>query len=267
MNFYVVIPARYASSRLPGKPLKDIAGKPMIQHVYESAVCSAAARVIVATDDERVASAVKAFGGEVCMTSPQHSSGTDRLQEVAQLLQFTDEDIVVNVQGDEPLIPPEVIDQVAENLARSPQASVATLSEPIASWQDFFDPNLVKVVTDHASLALYFSRAPMPWARDELSQIAGAHEVQKLASDKLPEKLNAQRHIGIYAYRVALLNRFVTWPAAPLEEIEKLEQLRVLYQGEAIHVAEAVCEVPGGIDTPADLERINLLLARTESKT
>ncbi len=250
MSFYVVIPARYASSRLPAKPLKDIAGKPMIQHVYQRAQLSEAAQVIIATDDARIEAAVKAFGGRVCMTSAEHQSGTDRLQEVAEKLGLAPDDIVVNVQGDEPLIPPQVINQVAENLAAAKQASVSTLSEPIQSADDFLDPNVVKVVSDEQGFALYFSRAPIPWPRDQFARDKG----------QLPNNFPAQRHIGIYGYRVALLNRFVTWDMAPLESIECLEQLRVMWKGESIHVAEAVVPVPGGVDTEADLERVRQLI-------
>lgn len=251
MSFYIVIPARYASSRLPAKPLADIAGKTMIQRVYEQASKSAAIKVIVATDDSRIFDAVKAFGGEVCMTSAEHLSGTDRLQEVASHYGFADEDIVVNVQGDEPLIPPQVIDQVANNLAQNKTASVSTLSEPITSIEDFQNPNVVKVVADEQGVALYFSRAPIPWPRDAFAK--GANE--------LAEDFPARRHIGIYAYRVALLNRFVTWPAASLELLESLEQLRVLARGERIHVENACADVPGGVDTPHDLERIRAHMA------
>ena len=251
MSFYVVIPARYASTRLPAKPLKEIAGKPMIQHVYDRACESAAREVIIATDDVRIEAAVKAFGARVCMTSPAHNSGTDRLQEVTQQLGLRDDDIVVNVQGDEPLIPPAVINQVAANLANSPNASVATLSEPIHSLEDFRSSNIVKVVADKTGRALYFSRASIPWPRDHFAtpDVKG-----------LPDNFPCQRHIGIYAYRVALLNRFVGWPQAPLEQIESLEQLRVLWQGETIHVAEAFAAVPGGVDTEADLQRVKQLL-------
>ncbi len=251
MKFYVVIPARYASTRLPAKPLKMIAGKPMIQHVYERACASAAAEVIVATDDSRIEESVRSFGAKVVMTSAAHNSGTDRLQEVVTLLGLAADDIVVNVQGDEPLIPAEVINQVAENLAANNYASVATLSEPIHSLEDFRNPNIVKVVADQGGRALYFSRAPIPWARDHFAQADVA---------SLPENFPAQRHIGIYAYRVALLNRFVTWPQAQLEKIESLEQLRVLAQGEAIHIAEACAQVPGGVDTEADLLRVKAIL-------
>lgn len=251
MSFYVVIPARYASTRLPAKPLKEIAGKPMIQHVYERACESAAAQVIIATDDARIEAVAKSFGARVCMTSAAHNSGTDRLQEVAAQLGLKPEDIVVNVQGDEPLIPPAVIDQVAANLAENMYASVATLSEPIHSLDDFRNPNIVKVVADQLGKALYFSRAPIPWPRDHFA---------KPNTSSLPDNFPAQRHIGIYAYRVALLNRFITWPQAQLEQIESLEQLRVLANGESIHIAEACAAVPGGVDTEADLLRVKAIL-------
>lgn len=251
MSFYVVIPARYASTRLPAKPLKDIAGKPMIQHVYERACQSDAVQVIIATDDARIESVAKSFGARVCMTSAAHNSGTDRLQEVAAQLALAPEDIVVNVQGDEPLIPPAVINQVATNLAANQYASVATLSEPIHSLEDFRNPNIVKAVADRQGRALYFSRSPIPWPRDHFAQA----EV-----NSLPAGFPAQRHIGIYAYRVALLNRFITWPPATLEAIESLEQLRVLANGESIHIAEACAQVPGGVDTEADLLRVKALL-------
>ncbi|WP_024460309.1 3-deoxy-manno-octulosonate cytidylyltransferase [Marinimicrobium sp. LS-A18] len=250
MSFYVVIPARYASSRLPAKPLKDIAGKPMIQHVYERARESAATQVIIATDDERIEHAARAFGATVCMTSPDHQSGTDRLQEVVSQLGLPDDAIVVNVQGDEPLIPPAVINQVAQNLAGDGSASVATLCEPIESVEDFCNPNIVKVVMDAHGRALYFSRAPIPYPRDAFAGEGRA----------LPEDFVARRHIGIYAYRVGLLHRFVTWDQAPLERFESLEQLRVMWQGESIHVAEACRPVPGGVDTELDLDRVRRLL-------
>ena len=255
MSFYVVIPARYASTRLPAKPLKEIAGKPMIQHVYERACESDAAQVIIATDDARIEAAALAFGARVCMTSAAHNSGTDRLQEVVAQLGLGADDIVVNVQGDEPLIPPAVINQVAANLATNNYASVATLSEPIHSLEDFRNPNIVKVVADQQGKALYFSRAPIPWPRDHFAK-ADANSLP----DNFQEKFPAQRHIGIYAYRVALLDRFITWPQAQLEQIESLEQLRVLANGEAIHIAEACAAVPGGVDTEADLLRVKAIL-------
>jgi 3-deoxy-manno-octulosonate cytidylyltransferase (CMP-KDO synthetase) len=251
MNFYVVIPARYASTRLPAKPLKDIAGKPMIQHVYERACQSLAKEVIIATDDARIEVVAKSFGAPVCMTSPTHNSGTDRLQEVVQQLQLSAQDIVVNVQGDEPLIPPEVINQVANNLAANRFANVATLCEAIHRLDDFRNPNIVKVVADKQGRALYFSRAPIPWPRDHFA---------KADVTELPQSSIAKRHIGIYAYKVDLLNRFVTWPQADLEKIESLEQLRVLANGEVIHVADACMQVPGGVDTEDDLQYVRKLL-------
>ncbi len=252
IKYIVVIPARYGSSRLEGKPLLDIAGKSMINRVYEQASKSAADRVLVATDDLRIADAVAAFGGDVVMTSATHSSGTDRLHEVAERLGFAEDTIVVNVQGDEPLIPPQVIDQVARNLADRPQLGVATLCENIATYADFMNPNVVKVVTDTNRLALYFSRAAIPWPRDHF----------KNGLQTLPQACVAQRHIGLYAYRVRTLKQFVGWPMAPLEALEALEQLRFLWHGEAIHVAEAGTPVPGGVDTFDDLHRVTALLRR-----
>lgn len=251
MKFYVVIPARYASTRLPAKPLKMIAGKTMIQHVYERASQSRAVNVVIATDDARIESIVREFGGQVCMTNIAHNSGTDRLQEVAQQLQLGSDDIVVNVQGDEPLIPPQVINQVAENLFKNSFCSMATLSEPIHSLADFRNPNIVKVVSDDQGKALYFSRAAIPWPRDYFAK----PDVAELPAGFIP-----QRHIGIYAYRVSLLNNFVTWPQADLEKIESLEQLRVLANGHAIHIEEACEAVPGGVDTEEDLIRVRGLL-------
>jgi len=252
MKYTVVIPARYASTRLPGKPLRDIAGSTMIQRVYEQAQLSAASRVIVATDDQRIAGVVEGFGGEVAMTSPDHVSGTDRLEEVARQCGLAEDEIVVNVQGDEPLIPPQVIDQVAANLAANADAGVATLSEPIADAQVFVNPNAVKVVSGHDGTALYFSRAPIPWPRDHF-----ADSQSTLPDVTCSTGANSfQRHIGIYAYRVALLHRFVSWPVAPLEALESLEQLRFMWQGIKIHVAPALVDVPGGVDTEADLQAV-----------
>ncbi|GGK68837.1 3-deoxy-manno-octulosonate cytidylyltransferase [Amphritea balenae] len=251
MAFSVVIPARFGSSRFPGKPLADIAGKPMVQHVYERAIQSEAQRVIVATDDQRIADAARGFGAEVCLTSDQHPSGTDRLQEVVHSLGFYADDIVVNVQGDEPLIPPRIINQVAHNLRAVPEASIATLSEPINDLESVLNPNVVKVVADQKGRALYFSRAPIPWPRDQFSDPAGRQV--------MPQGINFQRHIGIYAYRVKLLNDFVGWAPAPVEETECLEQLRAMWNGAQIHVDVADEQPPAGVDTPEDLERIRHL--------
>ncbi|MFA5493359.1 MAG: 3-deoxy-manno-octulosonate cytidylyltransferase [Porticoccaceae bacterium] len=244
--FHIVIPARYASTRLPAKPLRAMCGKPMIQWVYEQASAAGALSVTVATDDARIGDAVTAFDGAVVMTSPRHPSGTDRLEEVARLLDFAGDAILVNVQGDEPLIPPAVIRQVAGNLAANPGAAVATLCEPIQRREDFDNPNIVKVVADQAGHALYFSRAPVPWPRDH----------RLAAAPGLPDDLGAQRHLGIYAYRVRDLRDFVTWPVAPLERLECLEQLRFLWHGRKIHVAPACAPVPGGVDTEDDLARV-----------
>lgn len=254
MSFSVVIPARYASSRFPGKPLADLAGKPMLQHVYERACESEAVRVIIATDDERIANVAQNFGAEVCMTSGDHPSGTDRLQEVVHKLGFYADDIVVNVQGDEPLIPPRIINQVAHNLMALPMAGIATLSEPIETVDALVNPNVVKVVTDHQGMALYFSRAPIPWPRDSF--------MSEVGRSTMPEGFSWQRHIGLYAYRVKLLNDFVRWPPAPLEQTECLEQLRALWNGVGIHVDAADETPPAGVDTPEDLERIRQLLVR-----
>ena len=248
--FTVVIPARYQSTRLPGKPLQMIAGKPMIQHVWEQACKSSAARVVVATDDARIESACQAFGAEVVMTNADHESGTDRLAEVCQVLGLGPDAIVVNVQGDEPLIPPVVIDQVAANLAASREAAMATLAEPIPDVQALFNPNVVKVVTDMHGLALTFSRAPLPWARDEFAN----------DRDALPSHVPYRRHIGIYAYRAGFLQDFVQWGPCWLESTERLEQLRALWHGVRIHVADAVQAPPAGVDTPEDLERVRRLL-------
>ena len=243
MSFVVIIPARYASSRLPGKPLKDIAGMPMIQRVWQQAVKSGASRVVVATDDLRIQSVAEQFGAEVCMTRQDHVSGTDRLQEVASALQLDDSQLVVNVQGDEPMIPPVVINQVANNLADNSAAGVATLCEPIYSVEDFHNPNVVKVVVNAAGLASYFSRAAIPWPRSDVVSVGDS----------------PRRHIGIYAYRVCQLNAFVNWPVAPTEAAESLEQLRFLWNNVSINVADAVADVPGGIDTEEDLKAVTLL--------
>lgn len=252
--FVVVIPARFASTRLPGKPLLDIAGQPMIQRVWARACESAASRVIIATDDQRIADVVQQFGGEVCMTRNSHESGTDRLQEVATQMGFDDDQIIVNVQGDEPLIPPVVINQVAHNLAGSARAGIATLGKRIREYADVFNPNVVKVVVDNTLHALYFSRAPIPWDREAWNSDAAKHE-SSIGGDWM-------RHIGIYAYRVEFLHRFIEWPIGQLERLEKLEQLRALENGVAIHVDESCTEIPVGVDTLEDLERVRALIAK-----
>ena len=254
MSFHVVIPARFASSRLPGKPLIDLGGETMIARVANQALQSSAASVVVATDDERVAQAVAGTGADAVMTGADHPSGSDRVMEVAAKRGWREDEIVVNVQGDEPLIPPAVIDQVA-GLLHVPYSDcgVATLCEPIVRREDVFDPNIVKVVADRSGRALYFSRAPIPWSR---AGFEAGFEKSKAALDDAHWK----RHIGIYAYRVRALREYVAWPPSPLEELEALEQLRLLDHGRHIAIADAVAAVPGGVDTPADAERVRAIL-------
>jgi 3-deoxy-manno-octulosonate cytidylyltransferase (CMP-KDO synthetase) len=246
VRFTVVIPARYQSTRLPGKPLLDIAGKPMIQHVYERARESGADRVIIATDDARVAEAAAGFSAEVCMTLAEHGSGTERLSEVVGKIGLEDGAIVVNLQGDEPLMPPALIHQVAQNLAAHGAASVATLMERIHSAGALFDPHCVKVISDREGYALYFSRAPIPWDRDAFS----------VTTEELPQQAVHYRHIGLYAYRAGFIRQYVSWPVTELEKMESLEQLRVLWHGHKIHVAEAQACAVAGVDTEADLARV-----------
>jgi len=249
MPFHVVIPARYASARLPGKPLLDIGGVPMIQRVVARACASAATEVIVATDDERIAAAVsdpRAPGKRIAvMTDPALPSGTDRVAAVAKSCGWPDDTIVVNVQGDEPFLPPSLIDQVAALLDHDQAAAIATLAASIDSLDDFLDPNVVKVVAASDGAALYFSRAPIPWTRDGAS---AGFTGQRHFGDAL-------RHVGLYAYRVAALRRITAMPPSTYELREKLEQLRALQAG--LRVAVAVCvEPPGpGVDTDADLQR------------
>ena len=246
MSFIVVIPARYESTRLPGKVLADINGKPMIQWVVEKAKLSGASQVIVATDNDEVESVVKSFGGEVCKTRSDHQSGTERLAEVMTIYQFTDDQVIVNVQGDEPFIPPENIAQVADNLAIQNSARMATLAIKITDVEEAFNPNAVKVLCDKNGHALYFSRATIPYDRNRFLNKDAITEIGDFYL----------RHIGIYAYRAGFIKDYVTWPASQLEQIESLEQLRVLWQGEKIHVAVAESTVPvEGVDTPEDLER------------
>lgn len=247
MSFIAIIPARYASTRLPGKPLADIAGKPMVVHVMERALESGASRVIVATDHPEVVTAVEAAGGEVCLTRADHQSGTERLAEVIERYGFADDQIIVNVQGDEPLVPPEIIRQVAENLVAS-RAGMATLAVPIESSEEAFNPNAVKVVMDAQGYALYFSRAAIPWERERFAQ-----SKETIGDCFL-------RHIGIYAYRAGFVRRYVNWAPSQLEQIELLEQLRVLWYGEKIHVAVAKVVPAVGVDTQEDLDRVRAIM-------
>lgn len=244
---HIVIPARYGSSRLPGKPLLDIAGKPMIQRVYEQ-VIGLGHPFVIATDDARIEAAAKQFGADVMLTSANHASGTDRLQEVAEKLDLEADAILVNVQGDEPLIPAAVVTQVANNLVQHADAGISTLCEAITDVATVMNPNAVKVVRDAAGYALYFSRAPIPYARDGYAQQPPA----------LPD-MAVWRHIGIYGYRVGLLHDFVRWGTCPLEATEALEQLRAMWHGVRIHV-DVACETPpAGVDTEVDLDRVRAI--------
>ena len=246
LDFKVVIPARYGSTRLPGKPLLEIAGKPLIRHVCERAWESRAGEVVVATDDQRIADTCRGFGADVAMTRCNHRSGSDRIAEVAVQRGWDAKAILVNLQGDEPSMPPALVDQVAADLAGHPSLGMTTLAFPIRDKRSLFDPHAVKVVRDAEGYALYFSRAPIPWHRNEF--LGG--------SEDLPAGVGFLRHIGLYAYRAAFLERFVSWQPSPLELAESLEQLRVLWHGEAIHVSLAQEEPGPGLDTDADLERV-----------
>ena len=250
--FIVVIPARRASTRLPGKPLADIAGKPMVVHVAARAVASGAKSVVVATDDREIESVVAAHGYQAMLTRADHSSGTDRIAEVAMRLNLADDSIVVNVQGDEPLIPPGLIANAAAALAGSPDCAIATARHAIESRAEMFDPNVVKVVVDSRGHALYFSRAPIPWARDAFANAASPASAAASAAASVA----AFRHIGLYAYRAAFLSAFAKLLPSPLEELEALEQLRALWHGYRIAVFETDTAPPPGVDTPADLERV-----------
>jgi len=249
-RFRVIIPARYGATRLPGKPLRLLAGKPLVQHVFERAVGSGADEVVIATDDDRIREAAEKFGARVCMTSPQHRSGTERLSEVAGRLNYPPDDIVVNVQGDEPLLPPALIRQVAEDLATHAEASIATLCAPLTDPAQLFDPNVVKLVMDHAGYALYFSRAPIPWDREHFGS-------QPARPDGYAGYF---RHVGLYAYTCGFLREYVDRPSCRLEQLESLEQLRALWYGYRIHVARAGVEPVAGVDTEEDLLRVEALL-------
>ena len=252
MSFTVIIPARYASTRLPGKLLEHIEGKPMIQHVWERSMRSGAPQVLVATDDQRIKSACEAFGARAELTAESHRSGTERIAELASRLKFEPEAVIVNVQGDEPLMPPSLISQVAENLEAAGGAQVATLCERISVGASVLDPSVVKVIFDKDGYANYFSRAPIPWDRDGF---AAGRETVDLSKPYY-------RHVGIYAYRAGYLGVYLTMPPSPAERSERLEQLRVLHHGGRIHVAEAR-ERPGpGIDTPGDLEKVRKMMQR-----
>ena len=244
MEFVVIIPARYASSRLPAKPLADIAGKPMVQHVYERAQESGASAVYIATDHPEVERVCLAFGADVVMTREDHQSGTERLAEVVEKCQIADETLIVNVQGDEPLLAPQNVHQVA-SLLQGNDAPMATLSTAIKDAEEALNPNAVKVVSNTAGDALYFSRASIPYHRDAL-----------LAKTTELDFSHMQRHIGIYAYRAGFIKEYINLESSPLEQLESLEQLRVLYHGHTIKVAQAHVVPHAGVDTPEDLQRV-----------
>ncbi|MGH8742711.1 MAG: 3-deoxy-manno-octulosonate cytidylyltransferase [Burkholderiales bacterium] len=250
IDFIVIIPARLNSTRLPGKPLLDIAGKPMIVHVAEKAAASGAAAVWIATDHQQVAEAVQHHGFNVCLTRADHASGTERIAEVARLKAFADDAIIVNLQGDEPLIAPQLIREVAHDLHRHSDAQVATACTPLHHRGDMFNPNVVKVALDSRGYALYFSRAPVPYARDAF------------AENEWPQSLPAYRHVGLYAYRAGFLKIYVGLEPSQLERFEALEQLRVLWHGYRIVASITPHAIEAGVDTPQDLERVRALLSR-----
>lgn len=251
MRFQVVIPARHASTRLPGKVLADVHGHPLVWWTWQQACRSGAERVLIATESEQVVRVCEAFGADVCLTGAHHRSGTERLAEVITRENWSDDTIVVNVQADEPLLPPELIRQVAEGLAQDPEADMATLCEPFEQVAHVQDPNRVKVVRDHRGHALMFSRAPLPWDRDG-EGTAGGWPVEDLP--------HYRRHVGLYAYRAGFVKTYVQWPVCPLERLEKLEQLRVLYHGGRILVLDALKPAGIGVDTPEDLDMVRALL-------
>jgi len=254
LRFRVAIPARYASTRLPGKPLRMLAGRTLLERVYRRAVASGALEVVIATDDPRIRAVAEDFGAAVCMTAAEHPSGTDRLAEVAARHGWPDEAIVVNVQGDEPQVPPALIRQVAAELDAHPEAGIATACARIGRSEELFDPNVVKVTRDRAGFALYFSRAPIPWHRE-------AFRSEERERPELPGEVAWFRHIGLYAYRVAVLRNYPDLEPAMIERTEALEQLRALWHGIRIRVAEAAEAPPPGVDTEADLARVVAELA------
>ncbi len=259
MDYHIIIPARYASTRFPGKPLVDIAGMSMLEHTWRRASQSAARSVIIATDDQRVYAAASEFCDQVMMTRSSHQSGTDRLAEVVQKMAWEADTLVVNVQGDEPLVKPKHIDQVAKALSVAKDAGISTLKYAIQSYAELFDPNLVKVVCDAEGYALYFSRAPIPWLRDDFQTLSGSFEISR------PFPANTfYRHIGMYAYRVKTLLQYPALAPAPLESLESLEQLRAMFNGIRIMVVETD-EQPGhGVDVPADLEIVSRLIEKEQ---
>lgn len=250
-SFRVVIPARFASSRLPGKPLLPLAGRPLVLRVWDVGVKSSASEVLVATDDARIADCVRDGGGTVVLTRPDHATGTDRLAEVADLRGYADDDVVVNLQGDEPFVPPSVLEDLARALLEHPDAGIATMATPIRSREELFEPSVVKTVLDREGYAHYFSRAPIPWVRGDFER--------GLVDEPLPTVAPFLRHLGLYAYRVGTLRTLRAASMSPAETAESLEQLRAMHLGIRIHVT-VIPDAPGrGVDTPEDLERASKL--------
>lgn len=248
-DYKIVIPARYSSSRLPGKPLLELAGKPMIQHVYERALSTGVRDIVVATDDVRIETVARNFGADVVMTAPDHENGTERIAEVAKLRGWQSDDVIVNLQGDEPLIPKALVEATAAGLLNNPEAGMSSLCTPLTQAREVFDPNIVKVVLDRQHFALYFSRAPIPWDRDQYADGAA-----------ITNKMPVFRHIGMYGYRVSFLQHYQSMEACALEQTESLEQLRALWYGTRIHMT-VIDQAPGhGVDTQADAERVAELL-------
>jgi 3-deoxy-manno-octulosonate cytidylyltransferase (CMP-KDO synthetase) len=254
----VIIPARMHASRLPNKPLADIAGKPMVWHVWQKAQQAQVDRIVIATDHQQIADTMHEHGAEVVMTSTAHRSGTERLAEAAQLLSLPDESVIINVQGDEPLIHPQVVYQVGQVLCEHPNASMASLFEPIHQAGQLMNPNIVKVVCDAQGYALTFSRAPIPWHRDMFGQ-------HLTAETPIPEGVHFRRHLGIYAYRADFLQKYARWEVCDMEQIESLEQLRVLWHGHKIALAQSCHPTSAGVDTPEDLDRVRAIITSLQA--
>ena len=249
-NYKIVIPARYASSRLPGKPLIELSGKPMIQHTYERALETGVKDIVIATDDQRIFDVAKSFGADVIMTNPKHENGTERIAEVAEIKGWDKDDVLVNLQGDEPLVPKALIEQTAQGLLLNPEAGMSSICTQIENAEDAFDPNVVKVVLDCRGFAMYFSRAAIPWDRD----------LYKNGQDTLTQQMPVYRHIGMYGYRVSFLQEYSRMSQCPIEQVESLEQLRALWYGVKIHMGITDTPPGHGVDTPADIERVEQLL-------
>lgn len=245
MEFHVIIPARYQSERFPGKVLTDLKGKPLIQHAYENAKASGAETVVIATDDERIEQIASEFGAKVCMTASEHQSGTERIAEVVSAMEYDDEEIIVGLQTDYACLPPDAIRQVAYDLAEHDNVKVVSLCESIHDSSMLFNPNVVKVVFNRRGYAMFFSRAPIPWEKMNFQ-----------TPDKVEMKGDHYRHLGIYAYRAQFLQNYLDWPSSPIESLECLEQLRILWNGSKIHMSIAQGKMPPAVHTQEDIEKI-----------